>query len=195
MKQKIYVVLVCSILGICSANIKGQIITHSYNSLLTGISNNGLNKEKPYVTAGDRTYIIGTMDGDFPDIGDHVEGEMGGIWMHPIKLLDGYYLKISDLVLKTDHWLSDAEEFINYPFGNTFKYKPNIQGLAVQRKQFCPDGQQGVVIQYELSNTSDQAKDLNVEFLAKTDLSPVWFSKEIGIRDSRDQAAWLRQEN
>jgi glycogen debranching enzyme len=195
MKQKIYVVLVCSILGICSANIKGQIITHSYNSLLTGISNNGLNKEKPYVTAGDRTYIIGTMDGDFPDIGDHVEGEMGGIWMHPIKLLDGYYLKISDLVLKTDHWLSDAEEFINYPFGNTFKYKPNIQGLAVQRKQFCPDGQQGVVIQYELSNTSDQAKDLNVQFLAKTDLSPVWFSKEIGIRDSRDQAAWLKQEN
>src|SRR5690242_5764046 len=100
MKQKIYVVLICFILEVCSANTQGQTAAHPYNSLLTGISNNGLNKEKPYVTAGDRSYIIGTMNGDFPDIGDHVEGEMGGMWMHPIKLLDGYYLKISDLDLK-----------------------------------------------------------------------------------------------
>ncbi|MGN6196308.1 MAG: amylo-alpha-1,6-glucosidase [Ginsengibacter sp.] len=179
----------------CSANTQGQTETHSNNSLLTGISNNGLNKEKPYVTAGDRSYIIGTMNGDFPDIGEHVPGEMGGIWMHPIKLLDGYYLNISDLSLKTKYWLSDAEEFINYPFGNTFKYNSHIQGLAVERKQFCPDGQPGVVIEYELSNSSDEVKDLNVEFLAKTDLSPVWFSKEIGIEDSDDKAVWLKHEN
>jgi glycogen debranching enzyme len=189
MKQIFYVILMNSISVLCSTYAMGQNgSSHPNNSLLTGISNYGLNKEKPYVTAGDRSYIIGTMNGDFPDIGEHVPGEMGGIWMHPIKLLDGYYLKISDLASKTNHWLSDADEFINYPFGNTFKYNPDIQGLVVHRMQFCPDGQQGVVIQYEISNTSDQAKNLNVEFLAKTDLSPVWFSKEIGIHDSEDQA-------
>jgi glycogen debranching enzyme len=196
MKQKFCVTILCAIFLMYSINTKGQIAsTNPHNSLVTGISNSGTNKEKPYVTAGDRTYIIGTMNGDFPDIGEHVNGEMGGVWMHPIKLLDGYYLKISDLASKKEHWLSDADEFINYPFGNIFKYNSGIQGLVVRRTQFCPDGQQGVVIQYEITNTSDETKDLNVEFLAKTDLSPVWFSKEIGIHDYSDRAVWSKEGN
>jgi glycogen debranching enzyme len=196
MNRIIYVTILGSIFLSHSINTKAQTVpAHPGNSLLTGISNRGTNKEKPYVTAGDRTYIIGTMNGDFPDMGDHVKGEMGGIWMHPIKLLDGYYLKISDLASKKEHWLSDAGEFVNYPYGNIFKYNSGIQGLAVQRLQFCPDGQQGVVIQYEISNTSNEIKDLNVEFLAKTDLSPVWFSKEIGIHDYSDHAIWSKEEN
>jgi hypothetical protein len=28
-------------------------------------------------------------DGTFPPLGWHTKGEMGGVWMHPIKLLDG----------------------------------------------------------------------------------------------------------
>ena len=49
----------------------------------------------PFVTAGDRLYMIGTQDGKFPDLGWYVEGEMGGIWDHPIKLLDGFTAAIS----------------------------------------------------------------------------------------------------
>ena len=196
MKHIIYVTILCSIFLSYSINIQSQVASnHPDNSLLTGISNNGMNKEKPYVTAGDRTYIIGTMNGDFPDIGDHVKGEMGGIWMHPIKLLDGYYLKLTDLASKKEHWLSDADEFVNYPYGNIFKYDAGIEGLTVQRMQFCPDGQQGVVIQYEISNISNETKDLDVEFLAKTDLSAVWFSKEIGVHDYRDNVIWSKEES
>ena len=44
----------------------------------------------PYVTAGDRVYMVGNQDGTFPDIGWHIDGEMGGIWDHPIKLMDGF---------------------------------------------------------------------------------------------------------
>ena len=45
----------------------------------------------PYATAGDRLYSIGLQDGSFaPSLGWHVRGEMGGVWMHPIKLLDGF---------------------------------------------------------------------------------------------------------
>lgn len=95
MKQKIYAIIVCFISVICSANTKGQIGANGYNSLLTGISNNGLNKEKPYVTAGDRSYIIGTMNGDFPDIGEHGAGEMGGIWMRPINYWMAITLKLA----------------------------------------------------------------------------------------------------
>src|ERR1700693_4536659 len=43
----------------------------------------------PFVTAGDRVYMVGHQDGSFPDLGWHIAGEMGGVWDHPIKLLDG----------------------------------------------------------------------------------------------------------
>ena len=46
-------------------------------AILAGISNHGRNKQQPYVTAGDRTYLIGTQDGEFPDLGVHVPGERG----------------------------------------------------------------------------------------------------------------------
>ena len=196
MKQRTLVTLISSIILMCAVVTQGQTTSvDPRNSLETGISNKGRNKEKPYVTAGDRSYVIGTMDGDFPDMGDHVKGEMGGIWMHPIKLLDGYYLKLTDLASNREHWLSDAGEFINYPYGNVFRYHTDIQGLAVQRMQFCPDGQPGVVIEYEIANTGNESRDLKVEFLAKTDLSPVWFSKEIGIHDYGDRAGWSKEEN
>src|SRR5438046_3682304 len=115
--------------------------------------------------------------------------------MHTIKLFYCYYLKLTDLGSRQEHWLSDADEFVNYPYGNVFKYRSGIQGLVVRRMQFCPDRQRGVVIQYEISNITDEIKDLNVEFLAKTDLSPVWFSKEMGIHDYSDHAIWSRKEN
>jgi len=40
----------------------------------------------PYVAAGDRVYIIGHQDGSFPDLGWHIAGEMGGIWIIPLNL-------------------------------------------------------------------------------------------------------------
>ena len=57
--------------------------------ILAGISNQGQTKQQPYVTAGDRTYLIGTQDGNFPDMGQHIPGEMGGLWLPPIKRLPG----------------------------------------------------------------------------------------------------------
>ncbi|MEZ4902747.1 MAG: hypothetical protein R2822_13830 [Spirosomataceae bacterium] len=33
----------------------------------------------PYVTAGDRLYMVGHQDGSFPDLGWHITGEMGDL--------------------------------------------------------------------------------------------------------------------
>ncbi len=44
----------------------------------------------PFVTAGDRVYLVGFQDGSFPALGWHIKGEMGGIWDHPVKLMDGF---------------------------------------------------------------------------------------------------------
>ena len=63
---------------------------------MEGISNQAGQEKNPYLTAGDKTYIIGTQDGNFPDLGGHTPGEMGGVWNHLIKLLDGFWVKMTD---------------------------------------------------------------------------------------------------
>ncbi len=42
------------------------------------------------MTPGNHAYCVGFQDGTFPDMGWHIKGEMGGLWAHPIKLLDGF---------------------------------------------------------------------------------------------------------
>src|SRR2546423_14860157 len=75
--------------------------------ILAGISNHGENKRQPYVTAGDRTYFIGTPDGNFPDMGEHVPGGIGGLWLHPIKLLDCFWATVTDMA--THHGYATSE--------------------------------------------------------------------------------------
>ena len=41
---------------------------------MEGISNQAGQEKNPYLTAGDKTYIIGTQDGNFPDLGGHTPG-------------------------------------------------------------------------------------------------------------------------
>src|SRR5215207_4636103 len=79
-------------------------------SVLKGISNHGANKTDPYATAGDRSYLIGTQDGNFPDLGSHVPGEMGGLWIHPIKLIDGFWARVSEEGTDQEVQLQSATE-------------------------------------------------------------------------------------
>jgi glycogen debranching enzyme len=162
----------------------------SSSDVMAGLSNHGKTKDEAYVAAGDRTYLIGTQDGNFPDLGRHVEGEMGGLWVHPIKLMDGFWVKLTDLTTGEEYPLTEASEFINYPYGNKFLYAPGLNGVEVERFQFCPDKQLGLVVQYLLKNRAAEKIDLKFEFLAKTDLSPVWLSEKLGIKDSNDDAVW-----
>ena len=92
--------------------------------ILAGLSNHGQTGGEPYVTAGTRAYVIGTQDGNFPDLGEHLPGEMGGVWLHPIKLIDGFRATVAEPVTGRDVVLSAATEFITYPYGNRFSYGP-----------------------------------------------------------------------
>src|SRR5689334_339743 len=115
---------------------------------LAGVSNHGRTGDKPYVAAGDRAYLIGAQDGSFPDMGGHVRGEMGGLWLHPIKLIDGFRATVTDSAMHRTAALEHAAEFINYPYGNRLRYGPALDSLEIDRVQVSPDGRQGVVVQY-----------------------------------------------
>lgn len=149
--------------------------------------------DSPYVTAGDRVYMVGHQDGSFPEIGWHIKGEMGGIWDHPIKLMDGFdaRLHFRDTTLGLDNAIS----FINYPFANRHDYEFRKQQLRVSRWQFVPDHKEGIAIQYQLSNDSGSQMTLDFEFTGNSDLRPTWLGEETGMRDGPDKAEYLSERN
>ena len=119
---------------------------------------------------------------------------MGGLWMQPLKLMDGFWVKLSDANKGSEAWLKEASEFINYPYGNRFIYAPVLDGIEAERLQFCPQGEEGMVIQYQIKNTTSRQRKLQLEFVVKTDLSPVWFSKENNIVDATDTVHWMEDK-
>ena len=142
----------------------------------------------PFVTAGDRVYLVGHQNGQFPDLGWHVTGEMGGLWDHPIKLLDGFTATVYEQ--NQAYCLAAADSFINYPFANRHVYSQAVPGVRVERFQFVPDAQEAIAIEYILANTTDTARSLTVEFAAYCDLRPVWLGERTGMIDHPDSAYW-----
>jgi glycogen debranching enzyme len=158
--------------------------------ILAGISNQGRNKQQPYVTAGDRTYLIGTQDGNFPDMGHHVPGEMAGLWLPPIKLIDGFQARITEMGTDKEILLAESAEMVTYPYGNRFRYGRVLDDLDVDRFQFSPDHRQGMIVQYRFKNATAHARRLNFKWSVKTDLRPGWYADRLGIRDGQDVVDW-----
>jgi hypothetical protein len=121
--------------------------------------------DDPFIVAGDRAYVIGTQDGRFPDMGWHVAGEMGGVWMHPIKLLDGFWLSVDG------SWLPVATSFVAGPFWAEQQYDLDA-GLRLTRRQFVPHGVPAIAVRYTFH--SPDRRRLTVRFLARTDFQEVW---------------------
>ena len=157
---------------------------------MAGLSNGGRTSSKPYVTAGTRTYLIGTQDGNFPDMGQHLPGEMGGAWLHPIKLIDGFRATVTDRATNRDIPLSAGTDFVTYPYGNRFTYALAADSLEIERFEFSPDGRQGLIVRYEFRNAARRTRHLSFQWSVKTDLRPVWFSDSLGITDAGDTVAW-----
>src|SRR5207244_6465443 len=86
--------------------------------------------------------------------------------------------------------LSESAEFVNYPFGNRFRYGPVLDSLEIERVQFSPDSQAGLFGQYSFKNTAGRKRQLRLHFSVRTDLRPVWFSDRLGIEDAQDTVAW-----
>ena len=144
--------------------------------------------DSPYVTAGDRVYMVGHQNGTFPELGWHIKGEMGGIWNHPIKLMDGFD---AQLIFEGDTLsLNQASKFVNFPFANKHVFEFPEKDLIVERLQFVPDGTQGVFVQFVMTNNSNDEINGNFKFIGHTDLRPTWLGEETQMFDDLDKAEY-----
>lgn len=141
----------------------------------------------PYVTPGDRAYLVGHQDGTFPPLGWHITGEMGGLWAHPVKLLDGFSASLESSQEKL--CLSQADSFINYPFANAHIYN-NPYNTKVTRVQFSPDQYPALVVEYTFENLLDESQEYLFEFNAITDLRPTWLGERTEMIDAPDRISW-----
>ncbi|MEQ8239267.1 MAG: glycogen debranching protein [Cyclobacteriaceae bacterium] len=168
------------------------------NSLLSALSDQPSIKGKPaylntpYVTAGNRVYTVGHQNGSFPDLGWHVSGEMGGVWNHPIKLLDGYMLSVEQN--QKTYCLNNASTFTNYPLASQFSFKVD-ETITVEMVQFVPDDVEGTIVEYNITNHSKQSQTLKLSFNVFIDLSPVWLAEKLELEDGTDNVSFENATN
>jgi glycogen debranching enzyme len=160
------VLIVCSLLlavtgsvGATSSSVTAKV---SGASLLTTSSTSNL-RLKRYVAAGDRAYVIGAENGSFPPMGWHITGLMGGVWAHPIKLLDGYWLRLGT------HWLTNADKFTSGP-GYVEMSFPSVDGIGVTRTEFSPDGIPAVLVRVSLANAGSSKKTIPLTAVVRSEL-------------------------
>jgi glycogen debranching enzyme len=150
----------------------------------------------PYVTAGNRVYSVATQHGEFPEIGWRQPSEMSGVWDHPLKLLDGFWLGVTfgqpDLARPVGkvHWLTQASRWRMTPGQVEIAYQ--LPKLEVVRHEYGVDDYEGMLIRVELVNRGKKPLPLTLHFLARTDLRMAWLGKDRLIwRDGRDEAVYL----
>jgi len=114
--------------------------------------------DKRSVVIGSRAYMTSSQAGDFPAMGWHIRGEMGGIWSPPIKLVDGVWFGIDDA------WVGPATRFES-GYGHVRMTLPGRPGLTITRTDFVPDGRRGVLIGMSLraSTAGEQRFTLKVD--------------------------------
>jgi glycogen debranching enzyme len=118
---------------------------------------------KRYVAAGDRSYVIGAADGSFAPMGWHIRGEMGGVWVHPIKLLDGYWFALDGA------WLPSAERYTTGLGWARLEF-PESGGLSVTRTEVSPDGSPVVLIGLKIRNEGNADREVALTMDVRSEL-------------------------
>lgn len=136
------------------------------------------NSKYLYVTAAPKIYSIGNQAGQFPPVGFHISGEMGGIWMQPLKLFDGFAISVNGAEL------AKANKFTAYPYASQFIY--NLNGLSIIRTDFAADTVPVLVTEITLKNKTTRPRMINLGMLLKSHLSPTWLSERQGIINGED---------
>jgi hypothetical protein len=147
--------------------------------------------DRPFSLCGRRCYIIGHQNGLFPDIGSHRIGEMGGIWIHPIKIADGFWMSLetegnwnpigffySDRIFKdkSRNWFTESDEFIMGDGGAWVEHRYNLPKFDLSRREFVPYNDPALGIEVNITPKDKSIKTALLNFLVRFDIKPVWFS-------------------
>jgi glycogen debranching enzyme len=96
-------------------------------------------------------------------MGWHIRGEMGGVWAHPIKLLDGYWFALDD------QWIPQASRFTTGA-GYVQMQFPTTAGLEVTRTEFAPDNSPVTLVGLTLRNPESTDRSVKLTMDARSEV-------------------------
>ncbi len=140
------------------------------------------NLNRPFTVSGRRGYLVGHMDGSFPDLGHHIPGEMGGLWTPPVKLADGWWFGLREAGSKGDwQWLygKACQKFTMSPGRASREFSVKLGETEVKATQefFITDDEPAHFISLTLTNPSGQMLNLEVAWLVRFDIRGAWWSE------------------
>ncbi len=120
---------------------------------------------KRYVAAGNRAYVVGIQDGSVnpSGIGWHITGQMGGVWAHPIKLLDHFQFYLNGQLLPP------ATTFVSGT-GYVRQELPLTQGITITETQFAPDDLPVVLVGVDLYTANPGTTNVTLAIQPQSEL-------------------------
>jgi Bacterial alpha-L-rhamnosidase 6 hairpin glycosidase domain len=126
----------------------------------------------PYFLAGRKMYYIGMTSGDMQPIGaEHLVGEMGGLWAHPIKVADGITLAIAD----ADGAAPASEDSVLTQSLSHIEWQYRIVGLVARRRDFVAEGEPAFFSLLSLSNPGAQLRTGMLQLTVWLKFLGCWF--------------------
>jgi hypothetical protein len=130
-------------------------------------------KPAHYFISGRKLYAIGTTTGMIEPVGaEHLIGEMGGVWAHPVKFLDGWFFAAEDSTGRND-WLH-CTQFEGHlsDVALHFAHGP----LQITRTDFVVDDETALFSLVEVVNNSENAWSGRLDIVVQVNIQPSWFS-------------------
>jgi len=126
----------------------------------------------PYFLAGRKMYYVGMTSGEMQPIGaEHLVGEMGGLWAHPIKVADGITL----LILDADGGEPVAEDLVLTQSLSHIEWHYRIAGLAARRCDFVVESEPAFISLLSLANPGAQLRAGTLQLTVWLKFLGCWF--------------------
>lgn len=126
----------------------------------------------PYMLSGRKMYVLGTVDGAFRPIGaEHLRGEMGGVWAHPVRFADGWHVTVHDSIGAAR--LDRARVFEGHLSDVEFHFDHGP--LRVVRTDFVAEDDAAFFGLLEVRNSDGKAWRGQLGIKARIRFRPTWF--------------------
>lgn len=127
----------------------------------------------PYFVSGRKLYAIGSTSGTIEPVGvEHLVGQMGGVWAHPVKFLNGWYPSIQDRAGR--HELLRCDTFEGHLSDVTLQYTHGP--LHLSRTDFAADDEAALFALIEIRNDGAEVWSGSFGLVAEVNILPTWFS-------------------
>ena len=139
-----------------------------------------LSEAIPFLMAGPKLYEYGAMDGTFPSTG-RLNGDQGGIWCHPIKLMNQFEYEILEQGHSPFRVQGPASQFTHDFASCQFTFNDN--DLNITRQDFVSEEAPALFSLLALRNQTDRPRAMDVRFSGVVNIRPSYAS---GLPNGRD---------